>query len=149
MTKVAEPSIYTLPFQAVPPSENTILAQVLEELQQLREEVQALQIENQNLRAEIIAQDQAIEALALDIARDRKRLTALEALSEPQPLQKDRGEILRALIAANDGKMLATEARKMMRLSRTVFSRLLDTQEDYIEIKPFHLHKNWQVLVLK
>jgi hypothetical protein len=64
-------------------------------------------------------------------------------------VSKDRGEILRALIAANGSKMLATEARKKMRLSRKVFSRLLDTQEDYIEIKPFHLHKNWQILVLK
>ena len=84
---------------------------------------------------EIIAQDQAIEALALDIARDRKRLTALEAPPEPQPLQKDRGEILRALLAANGGKALATEIRKKMHLSRAAFSLLLDTQHDYIEVK--------------
>jgi len=29
---------------------------------------------------------------------------------EPQPMQRDRGEILRALIAANGGKMLAKDA---------------------------------------
>ena len=84
---------------------------------------------------EIIAQDQAIEALALDIAHDRKRLTALEAPLEPQPLQKDRGEILRALLAANGGKALATEIRKKMHLSHAAFSLLLDTQRDYIEVK--------------
>jgi hypothetical protein len=32
-------------------------------------------------------------------------------------MQKDRGEILRALLAANGGKMLAKEARKRMHLS--------------------------------
>lgn len=31
---------------------------------------------------------------------------------EPQPLQKDRGEILRALFVANGGKMLAKDAER-------------------------------------
>ena len=39
-----------------------------------------------------------ISRLALDIAYDRQRLAKLEKV-EPQPLQKDRGEILRALLA--------------------------------------------------
>ncbi|MGD0954871.1 MAG: hypothetical protein ABR985_21220 [Methanotrichaceae archaeon] len=55
---------------------------------------------------------------------------------EPQPLQKDRGEILSALLAANGGKMLATDARKKMHLSRTRFSRLLTTMKDDIEPDP-------------
>ena len=67
----------------------------------------------------------------------------------PQPLQKDRGEILRALLAANGGKMLATDARKKMHLDRASFSRLLSTMEDDIEAKPYNLNKSWKVLVLK
>ena len=68
---------------------------------------------------------------------------------EPQPLQKDRGEILRALIAANGGKMLATDARKKMHLSRSAFSQLLSTQKDEIGARPYHLNKSWLVLVLR
>lgn len=77
-----------------------------------------------------------------------KRIAKLE-LREPHPLQRDRGEILRVLLAANGGKMLAKEARKKMRLSRSRFSELLSTMEDYIDTKSYHLHQNWKVLTLK
>jgi uncharacterized membrane protein len=68
---------------------------------------------------------------------------------DPQPLQKDRGEILRALIAANGGKMLAKEARQKMRMDKATFSRLLDTLKDSIDIKPFHQDKRRLVLIIK
>jgi hypothetical protein len=68
---------------------------------------------------------------------------------EPQPLLKDRGEILRALLVANGGKMLATDARKKMHLSRSRFSELLAVVKDEIEAKPYYLNKSWQVLVLR
>jgi hypothetical protein len=68
---------------------------------------------------------------------------------EPQPLQKDRGEILRALLAANSGKMLAKEARQKMRLSEQLFSMLIASMEDYIEIKPLHSDKRKNLLILK
>jgi hypothetical protein len=57
----------------------------------------------------------------------RQRIAKLEQ-SEQQPIQKDRGEILRALLAANGGKMLAKEARQKMRLSKSRFSELLDSR---------------------
>ena len=85
---------------------------------------------------------------ARERAYDRQRLARLERV-DPQPLQKDRGEILRALIAANGGKMLATDARKKMHLSRSRFSKLLATVKDEIEARPYHLNKSWQVLVLR
>jgi uncharacterized membrane protein len=88
------------------------------------------------------------ETLHLEVAYDRQRIAKLEQ-KEPQPLQKDRGEILRVLIAANGGKMLARDARRKMHLSRSRFSELLSTTIDYIETKPYHLHKNWKVLILK
>ena len=68
---------------------------------------------------------------------------------EPQPMQKDRGDILRALLAANGGKMLAKDARLKMHLIKPRFSELLATMKDDIEIRPYHLKKNQKVLVLK
>ena len=94
------------------------------------------------------AVQEATERLYLEIAYDRQRISKLEQ-REPQPLQRDRGEILRALLVANGGKMLATDARKKMRLSRSGFSRLLATAKTEIEVKPYHLNKSWQVLVLR
>lgn len=116
----------------------SLLKELIEEIQDLRAAVKVLQE----------TQDQAYETIARDIAQDRKRLSRLEQ-KEPQPLQNDRGEVLRALIAAHGGKMLATEARKIMHISRSRFSELLATQGDYIETKPYHLRKNWLVLSLK
>ena len=66
-----------------------------------------------------------------------------------QPLQKDRGEILRALLAANGGKMLAKEARQKMHLDRATFSRLMPKMKNYIEVRPYRLKKNQKLLVLK
>jgi DNA-binding IclR family transcriptional regulator len=86
--------------------------------------------------------------LALDIAHDRQRLARLEKI-EPQPLQRDRGEILRALLAAHGGKLGAKDARQKMRLDKATFSRLLDTLKDDIIVKPLHTDKRKMVLMLK
>lgn len=91
---------------------------------------------------------EATEPLYQEIAYDRQRLAKLEQ-REPQPLQKDRGEILRALLVANGSKMLAKETRQKMHLSRPLFSMLLATMKDEIEVKPYYLNKSWKVLVLK
>jgi hypothetical protein len=93
-------------------------------------------------------QEHDVSRLALDIAYDRQRLAKLERI-EPQPLQRDRGEILRALLAANGGKMLAKDARQKMHLIKPRFSELLATMGNAIEIRPYHLKKNQKVLVLK
>ena len=93
-------------------------------------------------------QEQDVNRICLDIAYDRQRLARLEKV-EPQSLQKDRGEILRALIAANGGKMLAKDARQKMHLIKPRFSELLATMKDDIEIRPYHLKKNQKVLILK
>jgi uncharacterized membrane protein len=91
---------------------------------------------------------EATEPLYREIAYDRQRIAKLEH-KEPQPLQRDRGEILRALLAANGGRMLAKEARQKMHLSRATFSQLLSTLKDKIEVKPYHLKGNQKLLVLK
>jgi hypothetical protein len=87
------------------------------------------------------------EATARERAYDRQRLARLEKV-DPQPLQKDRGEILRALIAANGGKMLAKEARKKMHLSKQAFTNLLATVEG-IESRPYRIDKRQKLLILK
>jgi len=90
----------------------------------------------------------AEETTAGERAYDRQRIAKLERV-DPQPLQKDRGEILRALITANGGKMLTKEARKKMHLSKSRFSELLVTMKEEIEARPYHLNKNWKVISLK
>jgi hypothetical protein len=88
------------------------------------------------------------EEIALERAYDRQRITRLEQC-EPQPLQKDRGEILRALIAANGGKMLAKDARQKMHLSKSRFSELLARMEGDIEKRPYHLDRTQNIIILK
>jgi chromosome segregation ATPase len=82
--------------------------------------------------------DKDIERLALEAAYDRQRVAKLEQ-KEPQPLQKDRGDILRSLIATNGGKMLAKYARLKMHLDKATFSRLLGTLSDHVTRKVHQL----------
>jgi len=102
---------------------------------QLKEEnaamaaMQAHLIENQEIQARLIKQ--------------------LQTKREPQPMQKDRGEILRALLVANGGKMLAKDARKKMHLSKSQFSQLLASMQDHIEVKPYNIDKRKKILMLK
>ena len=78
-----------------------------------------MQVESQDRRITEIAarQDEDCYRLARDIAYDRKRLTKLETQPDHTPSQRDRSEILRALLAAHGGKM-PEEARQKMRLSK-------------------------------
>ena len=115
-----------------------------------------LQAELQDLKDTVALQGEKMAALeATQDTQGENELNMLRLINdlrkdrEPQPLQKDRGEILRALIAVNGGKMLRSHARKKMHLSESRFSELLATMEVYIEVRPYHLNKNWKVLVLK
>jgi chromosome segregation ATPase len=93
------------------------------------------------------AHDKDIERIAMDAAYDRQRVAKLEQ-KEPQPLQKDRGEILRALIATNGGKMLAKYARLKMHLDKATFSRLLGTLSDHVTRKVHQRDRRQKLLVL-
>jgi len=88
------------------------------------------------------------EEIALERAADRRRIAELER-GHIQPMQADRGEILRALLAANGGKMLAKEARQKMHLSKQAFSNLLATMKDEIHSRPYHLDRRQVILALK
>ena len=144
----------------VPQSEEPVFILTSSQIQDLiTRALQPLQDEIETLKATVTSQDEKIAALestqerevdrlALDIAYDRQRLARLEKV-EPQPMQKDRGDILRALLAANGGKMLAKDARQKMRMDKATFSRLLDTLKDDIGIKPLHTDKRKLILMLK
>lgn len=88
------------------------------------------------------------EETARERAFDRQRIKKFEEEDDPQPLQKDRSDILKALLAANGGKMLLKEARQKMRMSRSHFSELL-TKTKEIESRPYKLRRNQKILVLK
>jgi hypothetical protein len=94
-------------------------------------------------------QDEDCDRLARDIAYDRQRLAKLEMPPDPTPSQKDRGEILRALLAANGGKMPVKEARQKMHLSKAQFSQLLSSMDGGIEMKVYHLDRRQKILILK
>jgi len=66
----------------------------------------------------------------------------------PQPLQKDRADILRALLVANGGKMLAKDARQKMHIKKNHFSELLRVC-DFIDTKPYHLDRRQIVIIIK
>jgi hypothetical protein len=70
------------------------------------------------------------------------------AMTKPQPMQKDRADILRALLVANGGKMLAKDARKKMHIRKNHFAELLRVC-DFAETKPFHLDRRQTVIILK
>jgi predicted nucleic acid-binding Zn-ribbon protein len=92
------------------------------------------------------AHEKEVERLALEAAYDRQRVTKLE--QKVQPLQRDRGEILRALIAASGGKVLAKYARLKMHLDKATFSRLLSTLQEYVTRKVYQADRRQRLLVL-
>jgi hypothetical protein len=131
---------------SVPPSEESVFVLTSSQLQEIiRQATAPILQELQALRA---SQEADIERLALDIAHDRQRLARLEKI-EPQPMQRDRGEILRALLAVNGGRMLAKDARQKMHLGKEQFSLLLSKMGEYIETKPSHQDKRKLVLIIK
>jgi len=147
----------------VPTSEESVFVLTSSQLSALithavEKAVQPLQDEVSQLRATVATQEEKITALeateehdvnriCLDIAYDRQRLARLEKV-EPQPLQKDRGEILRALLAANGGKILLSSARQKMHLRKDQFSQMLKGC-NFVEVKPLHSDKRKMVIILK
>ena len=147
----------------VSPSEQLITLTIgqLQELvtKAVAKAIQPLQDEVESFRATVTRQDEKIAALestqehdvnriCLDICQDRQRLAKLEKV-EPQPMQKDRGDILRALLAANGGKMLAKDARQKMHLGKEQFSLLISKMGEYIEAKPLHQDRRKLLLIIK
>lgn len=125
-----EPAFVVLPTQT--------LQALLQEVQGLKDQIKALE-ERQN-------EDNT--KLHREIALDRQRINKLEQ-SEPQPRNLDRGQVLKAIIVTNGGKLSRKEARKLMRLSESQFSQLLAASKDFIDISPSKLDHRIKILKLK
>ncbi len=94
------------------------------------------------------SQEHDVSRLTLDIAYDRQqRISRLEKI-EPQPLQKDQADILKALLTTNGGKMLEKQARLKMRMSKQSLTNLLAVI-DGIESRPYRTDKRQRLLVLE
>lgn len=113
-----------------------------------------LQAELQDLKDTVAFQGEKIAALeATQDLQAENSFIQLQLINdlrkdrEPQPLQKDRAQVLRALLVAAGGKMLAKEARKLMHLPENTFSELLKTC-DFIESRPYHLDKRQLLLII-
>jgi DNA-binding protein H-NS len=139
----------------VPPSEEPVFILTAGQLQDLiREVVQDLKEEISQLREER-AQDRAEfdrfkathKAFAIQATNDIDQI--FEAMiKKPTATQKDRADILRALLAANNGKLLVSDARRKMRMPKNKFSELLATC-DFVTLKPYHLDGRKKVIILK
>ncbi len=129
------------------------LAELWEEIERLKTkaddqdgEISRLKSENEDLKEDLARKSDSIFFM-------KQRLYQLAPdLTE---LQKDRADILVALLKANGGKMLLKDARQKMHLSKNRFSELLasmktDKEINYsIEVKPYHLKKSQKVIILK
>lgn len=115
-------------------------------IQPLKQEIAALRDQLASLEKDrdVLSDNQLIQLKLINELRG-----SVTKKEEPQPLQKDRGEILRALIVGNGGKMLAKDARQKMRLDKSTFSRLLDTLKDDIDSKPLYSDKRRVLLIIK
>jgi uncharacterized protein YhdP len=140
------------------PSEEAVFIKVCQLQEIITKALQPLQDEVRDLKVTVARQDEKIATLEDRIAlQEDNGLIQLRLINDlreataqkPQPMQKNRGEILRALLAANNGKMLAKDARQKMHLSESRFSELLAVMQEYIDTKPYHLNKSAKILILK
>ena len=145
----------------VSPSEQLItltIGQLSDLITQAVEKViQPLQDEVESFRAIVARQDEKIAALEARIGlQEDNGLIQLRLIGqlreaskkEAQPLQKDRADILKALVVANGGKMLLSSARQKMHLRKDQFSQMLKSC-NFVEVKPLHSDKRKMVIILK
>ena len=118
-------------------------------VQPLQDRIDALEVTVASQEETMAALEATQDVLGENDLNQLRLIADLHKVQEPQPLQKDRGEILRALLAANGGKMLAKEARQKMHLADYAFSKLVASMESEIGSKPYHLNRSQKILYLK
>jgi cell division protein FtsB len=124
------------PIEAAPQSLQDRISSLEATIAQLKEENAAMAATQATLSDNQLIQLQLIKQLREGARR------------EPQPMQKDRAEILHALLAANGGKMLAKDARQKMHIKKNHFAELLRVC-DFIDTKQYHLDRRQTVIILK
>jgi hypothetical protein len=126
-------------------------------IQAVEKAIQPLQdcIESQDVR--IAAQDEKITALeSTQETQAENQFIQLQLIGQLREASKkelttglkDRADILRALIIANNGKMLLSSARQKMHLRKDQFSQILKGC-NFVEVKPLHSDKRKMVIILK
>lgn len=119
------------------------------EIQAHPTEAMAALIETVNRLGEEIAIMKRDSRLYREDIRDL--FEAIDSLEQTkvQPAQKDRKEVLKALLLMNQGKMLARDARHKMNLSESQFSQIIAKAKDEIEVRPLNSNKRMNLLVLR
>jgi hypothetical protein len=145
MTKVALHEINSFGYPSHVPSSEQVYVLSGSQLQTIIEN--AIDKATEPLKVEIERLWQAYDKLAQDAAFTNQRVKKLE-YKEPHPLQKDRADMLRALILASGGKLPEKMARQKMHLSKQLFTYLLASMED-IELRPLETDRRHKLLVLK
>jgi hypothetical protein len=118
-------------------------------IQPLQDEVQSLKDTNARLEDKVSALEATQDTQGENELNMLRLINDLRKDREPQPLQRNRGEILRALLVANGGKMLAKDARQKMHLGKEQFSLLISKMGEYIEAKSLHSDNRKKILVLR
>jgi hypothetical protein len=130
---------------SVQPSEEQIFVLTSTQLQEIiTRAIQPLQDRIESLEG-IVKHQEDNQFIQLQLIGQLREATK----KEPQSMQRDRGDILRALLAANGGKMLAKDARQKMHLGKEQFSLLVSKMSEYIETKPLHIDNRKKVLILR
>lgn len=123
-----------------------IIAKALSEAQgstiAVPDELHIMKVEIEGLKSQIKEHESRLDWQS-------KKIEDLTFGKDLQPEQKNRREILLALLAANGGKMFAKDARQKMGLGKSTFSVLLKSLSGEIDKKPYHLNKSKLVMVLK
>ena len=117
----------------------------------LKEHIERLEAQIMALEARQKALDESFlefqDKIPRDIASDRRRIAALERQeTKPTKGQKDRGEMLIALVMFAGGSMPAKEARLKLQMDKGDFTRLLATLKDYIKVKKMNTDKRCKML---
>jgi hypothetical protein len=116
-----------------------------ERLLRLEEMVETLRSRLDELESKI---DEIFEILQIEIAQDRKRITALENRRTAGDVMESRAEVLRSLLIASGGKMLRKDARNRMGLSEPQFTYLLNFMKDEVGTKQLEANKKYTVIYL-
>ena len=87
------------------------------------------------------------ENILREIADDRQRLTAVE-IPRKTTLQERRAEELKSILRDNGGVLLGQQARDLMKMAESDFSRLLATMTDEIHAEKSQFNKRKNMLIL-
>jgi len=127
-----------------------VISDLLEAKKDLQATVKKLTIQIEELKQKLQDQEAALAFQEKRLDKHSEYILDIKDRMdpEPQPKQKDQGEILRLLLAQNNGKMLKADARHKMGLSKSQFSDLLSTMSGLVESKPLRSDRRSHVLIL-